>query len=230
MPPELLSPHHLQSWERCARQFELKYVRKLDWPTETGNFALGQTVHKLMDFHARQLPLDSFLNGDDIAAHTQALLAHPLAQLPVVASEWGFQVPITPNGWLTGRIDRIAKEPETQTLWVIDWKTGTGVPANPESAWQTVCYLYAVTEACADLGLPDLTADHVKFAYLKASNRGEARQITVPYHRGRHQETRQRLEQAFHSILGAMAYPLPEHCPDRYCPYRRVCGIAENSL
>jgi CRISPR/Cas system-associated exonuclease Cas4 (RecB family) len=236
-----ISSDAFKSWSRCKRQFFYKYVKKMQWPADIQHFRLGKDVHKLMDYQARGLDCALLLDNApmDVSVSWQKLLNHPTAHLPVLANEWAFHVPITAldgyTDWLTGRIDRVArKEGE---VWVIDWKTGTGVPRNPEMDWQTRLYLYALvevaqTQSAEDLGLNwsgPLQPEQVKFVYVevKADNHTPVREVTLAYNANKHEATRQTLQ----AIVSAMAveedYALPDNrqCPDKYCAYRTICGI-----
>ena len=127
-----ISSDAFKSWSRCKKQFYYKYVRRLQWPSDIRHFRLGRDVHKLLDYQARGLDCDVLLTNapDDVRFSWQKLLPHPIVNLPVVANEWAFHVPIQlPNKnteWLTGRLDRVARDGDR--ILIIDWKTGTGIP------------------------------------------------------------------------------------------------------
>lgn len=151
----------LKSWSRCKRQFYYKTVKKLQWPADIQHFRLGRDVHKLLDYQARGLNCDLLLQHSlpDVQVSWRKLKDHRLVNLPVVANEWAFHVPIAVKkeqqaGWLTGRIDRVSRD--GNRILVIDWKTGTGVPRNPESDWQTMLYLFALAEVAASPSASDL--------------------------------------------------------------------------
>ena len=142
----------------------------------------------------------------------------------------------SPVAWLTGRVDRVAREGDQ--ILVIDWKTGTGVPRNPDVDWQTRLYLYALVEvatspSAADLGLMTesgpLRPEQVSFLYVevKADAHTPVRLVPLPYSTAQHLATRQVLQ----TILSQMAieedYALPDNlqCPDKFCSYRSICGV-----
>lgn len=260
----------LKSWSRCKRQFAYKYVTRLQWPSDARHFSLGQNVHKLLDYHARGLDCEPLVREatPDVQNSWRKLIAHRTVQWPVIANEWAFHVPITlKNGtveWLTGRMDRVAREPlattsltpatfgtetadseahtrnhptEKDKIWIIDWKTGTGVPRNAPEDWQTRLYLFALLEvantpSAADLGLSRqglLQAEDIGFLYVevKPDTQTPIREVPIPYSRERHEETRRLLEQNLNAMSVEEQYALPSQCPDRYCVYRSICGIDE---
>ncbi len=269
-----ISSDALKSWSRCKRQFYYKHVKKLQWPSDIQHFSLGKDVHKLLDYQARGLDCTLLLDHApaNVRISWQKLMAHSVVNLPVVANEWAFHVPVnlqpdtleksstailtseipkgetaamqdhwtelsgSPVAWLTGRVDRVAREGDH--ILVIDWKTGTGVPRNPDVDWQTRLYLYALVEvagspSAADLGLitegAPLRPEQVSFLYVevKADAHTPVRLVPLPYSTAQHLATRQVLQ----TILSQMAieedYALPDNqqCPDRFCAYRSICGI-----
>lgn len=228
-PPEQYSSDQFKTWSRCRKKYDYQYLRRLNWPTDQSHFRLGKSVHKLLEFQSRHLDCTLLLQDAeaDVRQAWEALMAHPIAQFPIVASEWGFHVPVENEKpvWLTGRVDRIAQDGDT--ILVLDWKTGTGVPTLPEMDWQTILYLYAVVEAATELGHPGLTPEQVRFVYVEVKN-GEVREVPVPYDTERHIANGEKIRQTIREIQAAAAYDLPKKCPDPFCPYSAVCGIRES--
>lgn len=240
-----ISSDAFKSWSRCKRQFYYKHVKRMQWPADIQHFRLGRDVHKLLDYQARGLDCSLLLANApmDVRISWQKLMNHPVAHLPVIANEWAFHTPMPCDSgqtdWLTGRIDRVARR-ENEVL-VIDWKTGTGVPRNPEVDWQTRLYLYALVEVAKSRSADDLKLnfngplqpEHVKFVYVevKADNHTPVREVVLDYNTAKHEATRQTLS----AIVSAMAveedYALPDNnqCPDKYCAYRTICGIEAGS-
>lgn len=227
-----ISVSQLKTWGRCRKKFQLDYVNKLRWPTDQSNFQLGQDVHKLLDYHARGLDCTQLLTTatPKVQQAWRLLMDAEITQKPIVASEWGFLVPLLADDgsvmcWLDGRIDRISRDGDqpSDALLVIDWKTGTAVPQSPETDWQTMVYLYATVEARKELGLVDITPEQMRFVYVEVKH--QIREVTVAYDSQRHQEVGHFLKKTVQDILAEQDYPLPQACPDRYCPYGQVCGI-----
>lgn len=251
-----------KSWSRCRRQFYYKHVKAMQWPADQSNFRLGRDVHKLLDYQARGLDCDLLVSGapEDVRRSWTKLMAHPITQLPVLANEWAFHVPIAlgdqlpglleeqrgNNGrveWLTGRIDRVARDGDR--LLVIDWKTGTAVPPQPEADWQTMIYRYAVVEvasspSAADLGfnLPKpgqenaaaspLRPEQVTFVYVevKADESTPIRPVEITYSAEEHAKVAQLLRDTLTWMLSEEDYVVTDPCPDRFCAFRPICGVA----
>jgi ATP-dependent helicase/DNAse subunit B len=246
--PWLVSTSQLKSWDKCKKQFLYKHVLKTNWLTTQKNFTLGKSVHKLMDYQARGLPIENLVAEarTDIQDTYLALEQHPLAHATVVANEWSFNVPFAlsapstvpatraPHVWLTGRIDRIVKTinntPTTEPVyWIVDWKTGTAVPPDFKQAWQTRLYLYAIWEARQQLGIPHTARiEQLGFAYVevKPKRKHPVKVYEVLYTQAAHQQTRMDLSSAISAMLAAKTFELPPTCPDSYCPFGTICGIA----
>lgn len=246
--PLSFSVNHLKTWQHCTRKFELALVRKLQWPSDPKNFRLGKGVHQLLDFQAKELPLDQIIAAADldIVLLWKGLDQSKWGRQPVIASEWGFSLCVPPppaenslsatttatDVWIYGRIDRIIEDPDMPGQWaIIDWKTGTRIPEALQEDWQTRIYLYAVTLAQGDLGLSrgaePLSPEKLSMVYVHVVN-GQVEVARVPYSQAMHEETHQRLHQTFEAIETAkrtQQFPLPAQCPDKHCPYRTVCGI-----
>lgn len=236
-----ISSDAFKSWSRCKRQFYYKHIKRMQWPADIQHFRLGRDVHKLLDYQARGLDCDLLLQAAtrDVQLSWQKLMAHPIVHLPVLANEWAFHIPMelesNQTDWLTGRIDRVARDGER--VLVIDWKTGTGVPRNPEADWQTRLYLYALLEvagtpSAADLGLNThglLQAEQMQFVYVevKADTHTPVREVVLPYSTAKHEATRQVLQAILQQMAVEEDYTLPDSgtCPDRFCSYRTICGI-----
>jgi ATP-dependent helicase/DNAse subunit B len=230
-----ISREHLKSFSRCQKQYQLKYAEPLAWPSDTRKFALGQRVHKLMEYQSLGFPLAVLLQDTtpEIRSHFQALAAHPVSQWEILASEWGFHVPLPIHDaekqalFLTGSVDRIARDPQGK-VWIIDWKTGTGAPKEPQTDWQTRVYLYAVYQARALLGLPDdFAPEDLGFLYVEVRpQRTPAVELkALPLNRIWLADIEQLILQTVEAIVKTSDFKLPETCPDRFCPYRAVCGI-----
>jgi len=224
----------LKSWTRCPRQFELKTVRELRWPTDTRHFKLGQEVHKLLDHQARGLDVRVLLlaASPEVRQCWEQLQQHPISQWPVVGSEWPFyfsQKILGQPVWFTGRMDRISQAPDGR-LWVIDWKTGTAIPKDTENDWQTKLYALAL-HLCGGVlqGTPNqlVSGDVIHFAYVKITPQ-EVAVVEVPCSTARLQAIQQELRQVVEGLLTGVSnesFPLPSACPDLHCGYRGICGI-----
>lgn len=234
-----ISSDAFKSWSRCKKQFYYKHIKHLQWPSDVRHFRLGRDVHKLLDYQARGLDCEVLLSNapGDVLFSWRKLEKHPITKLPVIANEWAFHVPVPlGNGqteWLTGRLDRVARDGDS--VVIIDWKTGTGIPKQPETDWQTLLYLYGLLEvanspSASDLGLNlhgSLRAEQIQFMYveIKPDESTPIRPVTVKYSVQKHQQIGALLKQHLLQMSEEEDFPLPDACPDRYCAFRAICGI-----
>jgi hypothetical protein len=227
------SVNQLKLWDKCQKRYQYDYIQRLAWPSDPRNFRLGKGVHQLLDYASKGLITkpygdDKLVNAcdEDIAAHFLALQNLDWACLPVIASEWGFSLNVK-GFWLYGRIDRIASL--GSQIHVIDWKTGTSIPKQADMDWQTRVYLYAVFEARTDLGLSITEAEQLSFTYVqvKLSEDQPLQNVvtTIAYSEEKHEKTALDLALQLSQMAKASHYSLPQICPDRFCPYRSICGI-----
>lgn len=250
--------HTLKTWDKCQKRFELDIIQQLHWPSNPQNFKLGQTIHTMLDYQAKNLPLDhliSSLEPDekiawDILAKSDWLTA------PIVASEWPFSLCVEDH-WLYGRIDRIikveltsgglidtARSEKTESFLternlmsrytIVDWKTGTATPLLPQEDWQTRIYLFAVYTLASELGISISAPEQLEFAYVQVSQKTDQLNVTtIPYNVTMHQETQVLLGKVFQQIESTSTtsqFRLPKQCPDKHCPYNAICGINQLAM
>lgn len=225
----MLTLSHLQSWQRCQKQYYYKHHLGYQWPREEGRFVLGKAVHKLLEYQARGLATDHLLDKVDppITSYTRLLSAHPLGQAPIVASEWAFHLPVAgADGglvWWTGRVDRIVRF-KAGRIGILDWKTGTAIPKNPQAAWQTRLYLAAVWTLRDRLKLGIKTPDQLVFVYAGVKG-PQVQCVEVPYALDHYTATLAELAVVSAELADPLAFALPVRCPDSFCPYGGICGI-----
>lgn len=229
MPIQALSVNQLKTWSTCAVKFQLDVVQKLHWPSDPKNFRLGKGVHQLLDYASRDLPLDPIIDDADadIVASYNAITDSDWATFPILASEWGFSLGFG-STWLYGRMDRIIRwsYEGRDCIAILDWKTGTAIPKQVETDWQTQVYCYALVEAQREFGL-SISPSDVVMVYVQA-NPDRMRHVVVEHSLEKHQAIYDRLIASFQAIDEAQQqqnYPLPSACPDKHCPYRSICGI-----
>jgi len=243
--PWWVSPNHLKEWDKCPKQFYYKTVLGQRWLSNERNFELGKAVHALMDLEAKGLPYAHVFQtlSPNIQAHFKALQTDAIAQAPVMASEYAFYVPFQatmfPHVQLTGRIDRLSVV--ENTISIIDWKTGTAVPQDYPNAWQTRLYAYAIWQILTHQ--PNLLPTLLPNAPAWKAEQGlafyyvEVRLNRQPYVKAYRvaideayiRDTEALVAQRLTAILAETEFRLPKACPDKYCPFSKVCGILPES-
>jgi hypothetical protein len=227
--PWFVSVNQLKEWDKCHAQFYYKTVLKQRWLSDERNFELGKAVHALMDLNAKGMPTEHLRVGlkPKILVHFDALVEHPLAKALVVASEYAFYLPFPvgefPHISLTGRIDRISLY--NGTLAIIDWKTGTAVPHDYATAWQTRLYTYAIWQIRDALGVDESLGMHFYYVDVRTNRQPAVKVYTVAIDADYIAETEGLLKQVLARILAEKRFALPSACPDKYCSFSQVCGI-----
>ncbi|MEB3206236.1 MAG: PD-(D/E)XK nuclease family protein [Vampirovibrionales bacterium] len=247
----VLSVDGIKTFHKCARKYQLQTLRRMRWPADTRNFRLGQHVHKLMDYQAYAnlgLPLNAVLpaaTNAEKSAFERLEKESSVAGWPVLASEWGFNLRLSRQAdwpasvgavFIRGRMDRLVLQPETHHVVIVDWKTGTAIPKQPEHDFQTLIYALAVDEASEHLPVPKQSAlegaaPRLAFVYVGVSSNLQKplQEIRIDFDAPRLHLARKEVLAEVSAMLKAMAadqFALPAYCPDRYCPFRTVCGIA----
>ena len=176
------SQSNLQAYERCPRQFFLRYVQGLQWPASISLEAnkWEEEIHRGQRFHTwvqqQAIGLDV---GKEIASCEDVLLqtwwhnyiTKPPSELSVgqVFSEVAISVPLPPFR-LVARFDRIIIADNGRAV-IVDWKTGQSRPRQEhfDQCWQTVVYQYVLAEA-ADVftGGPIIGAEAISLVYWHA--------------------------------------------------------------
>jgi PD-(D/E)XK nuclease superfamily len=250
----VLSPHHLASYRRCPKQFELQTIQDLRWPEDPSHFEFGTAVHYLLDAQAKGLPLEPLKMHatPDMLSAFEALLASPWGQARVLASEWDVSL-FVQDVCIQARVDRIVQlsgvdvgDPEA-TFAIIDWKTGTATPKFPETHWQTRIYFLVLRSVVAQLGIPQFRPHAWSMVYVETDRAVGRKPVDATGIRpepdftpGASRETRETvvtctaawlddITQALHEQLRQMRpnqhFTLPSRCPDRFCSYEPICGI-----
>ncbi|MEB3245889.1 MAG: PD-(D/E)XK nuclease family protein [Vampirovibrionales bacterium] len=106
MPESLtLSVDALKTFGKCPKKYELQTLKRMRWPSDTRNFTVGRQVHKWLDYQAypslkSDLQSSGLFNtlSPDAKRGVLALAQYaPATSWPVLASEWGFNLKLTPD-------------------------------------------------------------------------------------------------------------------------------------
>lgn len=249
----LVGASELKAWQRCPVKAKLAYKQRLRWPANQSHFTLGRTAHLLMDAHAQgnlspelTQVWQTHPQHSDAFAVSQALTNSKVGQWPVIASEWAFNVPLLapeeePLLWpvrLIGRLDRIAQPPpqpskggkaSPQQLAIVDWKTGTRIPPDAATAWQTRLYAYALVRSLGEFETALPWPEHpLQFVYVQWQAEAAVQTQSITYGQAQDEATHAELlavVRAWQQAEQAQSYTLPATCPDKYCGLNHQCGI-----
>lgn len=236
-----LSRLRLETFLRCQRRFQLRYVVNLPWPAPPDEpervvwQQRGELFHQLVAQYYLGTPVDlvdESVLPDEVRGWWRAFLSRPPAaadsELKLV--ETTLTVPFA--GWqLLGRFDLLVKN--NDTIHLFDWKTGF---PRPEAAlandWQTRLYMALLWLGHKAIGIDQLPADKLTMSYWYARRPEEA--VTFCFERAWHERNVAELESIISQITTRSGeekekvWPLTEDLQEcAACGYRNYCGRQE---
>lgn len=154
------SPHMLKTFKECPRKYYYKYIEKISPPQKSTPFEKGKKIHALANYYLRGEDITKF---EKILTHDENALWNKLKsneyfQKTYVNSEYTLTCKIG-DFWAGGRIDALMKDGNRH--YILDYKTGS-IPENPETDYQTMVYLLAVSEF--------LKNNNLTFVYIDLKN------------------------------------------------------------
>ncbi|GJM39746.1 MAG: hypothetical protein DHS20C20_00280 [Ardenticatenaceae bacterium] len=240
-----LSQYKLTNFLACQRRFQLRYLRRLPWPTnplpERTEQLLqqGQDFHQLLERHFLGLTIsaDTIENGRVRQWWQSFQSNNPVQNLPRNAQflpETGLTVPLG-NHLLYGRFDLLVigeDEEKRPFAHLFDWKTGRPIEAGTlKTRWQTRLYLALLAEGGSVFwpqNVP-LAPEQIRLTYWFVQEADAP--VTIGYSAAEHaanwselQQMAIRLDEAFDKN----EWPLTEdwsHC--RECGFQNYCGRQE---
>ncbi|MBT3345115.1 MAG: PD-(D/E)XK nuclease family protein [Gemmatimonadetes bacterium] len=242
----VLSQSAIDTFDRCARRFYLRYVRGLDWPAPLTSTELefeqamrrGEHFHLLIQQHALGMEVTPMVeaSGDPVLrGWWDSFLHTALTMMPenLQADFTEVELATDLDGvTLVAKFDRLTVE-GSGVLRIFDWKTG--LPGSRErlaQTWQSVVYRFVAAERGAQLlaGAEEveIQPESVELIYWHA--REPATPVRLPYDTGAHEQGRARLAK----IVGEMASLMnagdeevfgrtPDEAECRHCPFRSYC-------
>lgn len=233
----------LQDYVECARRFELRYLRELNWPAlETGqalerelNMERGHEFHHLLHQHAMGVPvaaLEATIDDEAMRFWWRNYLEWQERNLPLKRhAELSLTTPVTgPDGkeqtLLTAKYDLVTVLADG-TILIVDWKTGRPQRRSIlAERLQTIVYRYVLSLAGDWLndGRP-VEPERIRMTYWFAQ---DSSTVDFDYD----SEARRRDEHRLLSIIGSISaeirgrFEFPKTSDERacrFCSYRSLC-------
>jgi CRISPR/Cas system-associated exonuclease Cas4 (RecB family) len=235
------SQSSLQDYETCPRRFQLRYLRRLDWPAvesepvqEAERLAqLGADFHRLV--HQHLLGLDGDILARTVAAgqpELQVWWQNYLAHRPLALAGAELRPELTLSTPLRGyrllaRFDLLAIGGDGSFL-IVDWKTAQRKPDRENLArqMQTRVYPYVLAKAGAayNQGRPvEPAAIRMLYWYPAALERPEEFEYSPALFR-RDEQYLSELIERIKAAAENEEFPLVKDSkPCTYCVYRSYC-------
>lgn len=242
MEQQTLSQYKLANFLACQRRFQLRYLRRLPWPTSPlpehteQLLQQGQDFHQLLERHFLGLTITPATIPDGrIRQWWHAFETHsPVKDLPDNARflpETGLTVPLG-NHLLYGRFDLLVigeNEDNLRFAMAFDWKTGRPITAAElKTRWQTRLYLALLAEGGSAFWPQEVppAPEQISLTYWFVQEPDTS--VTIGYSAEEHaanwaelQQIAVRLDEAF----AAGTWPLTEDWSQcRECAYQVYCG------
>jgi hypothetical protein len=242
MEQQTLSQYKLANFLACQRRFQLRYLRRLPWPTSPlpehteQLLQQGQDFHQLLERHFLGLTITPATIPDGrIRQWWHAFETHsPVKDLPDNARflpETGLTVPLG-NHLLYGRFDLlvIGEDENNQPFaHVFDWKTGRPATlAELNGRWQTRLYLALLAEGGSAFWPQhvQLAPEQISLTYWYVQDAETP--VTIGYSAETHQANWTELQQIavrLDEAFAAGTWPLTEDWSQcRECAYQVYCG------
>lgn len=236
--PELdllhISRYKLDTFLRCQRRFQLRFVTELPWPSAPHDAQLeavlerGKAFHRLLEQHFLGLPVVLPPDADDEMRGWWATFRQRPPALPGGRRfpELALTVPVG-EMVLFGRFDLLILGDDGAHLF--DWKT----ERRPRSAdtlrddWQTRLYLAMLAEGAAALGRA-LPPEQIALTYwfVRAPEHAVTIRYDADWHRRNWAEISATIGRIARRLVAPHAvWPLTDDWDEcRACAYRAYCG------
>lgn len=239
-----LSQSKLASFLACQRQFQLRFLERIAWPSEplparvATAVSQGQQFHQLIERHLLGLPIDtrdqalrrwwSFFKSSPPAMPAGKKLIESSLTIPIDLPD------LTRRTYLlNGRFDLlIIGQPENGAPFahIFDWKTGKPRPtAELQRDWQTRLYFAMLAEGGHAFFAKDsapLLPENIYFTYWYVAEPDEPR--TLAYSKTAHAQNWadiQAIVQQLDALEDGVVWPLTDDLTIcAHCAYQIICG------
>ena len=141
----------LETYKECPAKYNLIYNENVQIPSDNSYSEIGNQIHALINYYYKGFDIKKMTDFVDRDKDSPLKILwdnfQKIKPNNVLESEYVFNVKITDNTLLTGRIDGIFKDGEN--IVIADWKTGSENTNYEENA-QTMVYLFSVYNLLAE--------------------------------------------------------------------------------
>ena len=138
----------IKTFAESPSKYEMVYVRHVEIPSDDTFSEIGKQIHALINYRLKGSNIDKILTVLDEPENSDLkVLWNNFLLLDIEKceeSEFTFNVPLTDEIRLTGRLDALRKTEKGYEI--LDWKTGSSKNIEPEKNYQTIVYLFSIYE------------------------------------------------------------------------------------
>ena len=144
----IVSSGALKTYKECPQKYNLIYNKHVEIPSDNKFAENGKKIHALINYKLKGADTENFeksLNeqeNKELKTLWKNFLQTDISNIE--KSELAFELPLTEDIKLTGRIDALRQN--NGKYEILDWKTGKPENVNPEKDFQTIIYLYSIFE------------------------------------------------------------------------------------
>ncbi len=139
----------LKTFDECPQKYKLMYEEHLETPMDNHFANVGKKIHMLINYYLKGENISKFLqilhNDENLELLKLWNNFEKLKIKSAIKSEYTFNVGLSLNTRLSGRIDAIRKVGNFYEI--MDWKCGNSKNIKPEEDLQTKVYLYSLYTA-----------------------------------------------------------------------------------
>ena len=234
----IFSQANISLFEACPRRFYLRYLRKMQWPSDLSAaeeerenaLARGQRFHYLVQQDVLGLATDREVEASEDAVLAGWWTSFKLFEQEESADEFTELELCVPFGEFTivAKFDRLVATTNGEFI-IYDWKTGFREPKMQQfkASWQTAVYPYVLVEGGEVInGGQAIASDRVIITYWHAQYPQVVHRF--PHNEEQHVATRGRLARVIEDIsdrTGEEEFELTSEisrCSG--CEFRSYCG------
>ena len=210
----------LKAYTECPAKYNLIYNDQVQIPSDNSYAEIGNQIHALINYYYKGHDINNmtgFVDSGKVPV-LKELWDNFLEIKPenVIESEYVFNIKLSVNTMLTGRVDGIFKS--GKNIIIADWKTGSE-NINYEKDFQTRVYLYSVYVLLKEYGKIQNFEDlSIVYYFLKTKNKKQ-----VKLSRQYFMQTEQDIILLTNIITADNQYKKSDTADCRNCRYQNLC-------
>ena len=210
----------LKAYIECPAKYNFIYNEQVQIPSDNRYAETGNQIHALINYYYKGYDINSmteFVDSGKIPILKE--LWNNFWEIKpenVLESEYVFNIKLSVNTLLTGRVDAIFKNGENITI--ADWKTGSE-NINYEKDTQTMVYLYSIYVLLKEFGkIKNFEDLSIIYYFLKTKNKKQIK-LTQQYFK----QTEKDIILLTNTITDDKQYKKNDTADCKNCRYKNIC-------